>query len=251
MTPQPMNTTGAVTRHVERGHLARIGAVAAAIGAPILFVATLLHPMSADPNDAAAAFGEYAADPHWVASHLGQFAGIAILGVALVALASTLEVGRPSAWGRIGAFGAAASVAAAAALQAVDGVALKVMVDRWALATGEARLRAFEGALAVRQIEIGFASLLSVLLGLTVVVFGAAMVASRRFPAWLGGLGALGGCGTSAAGVIQAYTGFSPVAMAVGMPANIIVVLWALAASTCLWRLAPRLRRGELESRLI
>jgi hypothetical protein len=46
----------------------------------------------------------------------------------------------------------------AATLQAVDGVALKVTVDRWAAATGEARLLAYEAAHAVRQIEIGFAS---------------------------------------------------------------------------------------------
>jgi hypothetical protein len=74
-------------------HLARIGAVAAPAGAIALFVATLLHPMSADPNDAAAAFAEYAGDSWWVASHLGQFAGIAILSMALVALAAMLERG--------------------------------------------------------------------------------------------------------------------------------------------------------------
>src|SRR5206468_10518867 len=67
-------------------HLARIGAVAAMSGAVTLFVATLLHPMSADPNDPPAAFAEYAADRLWVASHLGQFLGVAALGVALVAL---------------------------------------------------------------------------------------------------------------------------------------------------------------------
>src|SRR5215472_2422979 len=112
------------------GHLARIGAVAAVSGAVTLFVATLLHPMTADPNDAAAAFAEYAAAPSWVASHLGQFVGIVLLGVALVALAATLEEGAPSAWARVGVVGVAASIAATAALQAVDGVALKVMVDR-------------------------------------------------------------------------------------------------------------------------
>jgi len=70
-------------------HLARIGAVAAMSGAVTLFVATLLHPMSADPNDPPAAFVEYAADRLWVASHLGQFLGVAALGVALAALAAT------------------------------------------------------------------------------------------------------------------------------------------------------------------
>jgi hypothetical protein len=221
--------------------LARVGAVAAGSGAAILFAATLLHPMRADPSDPAAAFAEYAADSLWVASHLGQFLGVAVLGVALVALAGVMEAGRPAAWARIGTFGTAASVAMAAALQAVDGVALKVMVDRWMDASGEARARAFEGAFAVRQVEIGMASLLSVLFGLTIVVFGIAMLVGRRFPAWLGWLGVLGGLGTLAAGIAQAYTGFSALAMMLGMPANALLLLWAAAVGVFLWRLAPGL----------
>src|SRR5947199_3559450 len=119
-------------------HLARVGAVAATGGALTLFIATLLHPMTADPNDPPAAFAEYAADRLWVASHLGQFLGVAALGVALVALAATMEAGTPSAWARIGVVGTAASVATAAALQAVDGVALKVLVNRWMQESGGA-----------------------------------------------------------------------------------------------------------------
>ena len=224
-----------------RRHLARVGAVAALAGAPMLFVATLLHPMSADPNDAPAAFAEYAADPIWVASHLGQFLGFAALAVALVAVAGTVEAGAPAAWAWIGVVGTAASVAAAAALQAVDGIALKVMVDRWARATGEARARAFEGAFAVRQIEVGMASLLGVLSGLTVTVLGVAMLRSRRFPDWLGGAGLLGGLGTIAAGMAQAYTGFSPLAMALSMPAGSFLLVWAIAVGASLWRLAGAL----------
>ena len=224
-----------------RGHLARIGAVAALAGAPILFVATLLHPMSADPNDAPAAFAEYAADRLWVASHLGQFVGVAILGVALVALAAAMEPGRAAAWARIGIVGTAASVAVAAGLQAVDGVALRMMVTRWMQADGDARARAFEGAFAVRQVEVGMASLLSVLFGLTISTFGVAMLSSRRFPKWRGGLGLLGGLATIAAGIAQAYTGFSPLAMNLSMPASCALLVWALVVGASLWRLAPEL----------
>jgi len=220
-------------------HLARIGAAAAMGGAVTLFVATLLHPMSADPNDPPAAFAEYAADRLWVASHLGQFLGVAALGVALVALGATMEAGAPSAWARIGVVGTAASVATAAALQAVDGVALKVMVNRWMQASGEARARAFEGAFAVRQVEVGLASLLSVLFGLTVLAFGISMLLTRRFPTWLGWLGLLGGLGTLAAGIAQAYTGFSPFAMMLSMPAGCVLLLWAIVVGAFLWRLAP------------
>lgn len=163
--------------------LARLGAVAAPVGAIALFVSTLLHPLGSDPNDAPAAFAEYAANAPYVWTHLGQFVGFSLVGVALVALAATLESGRASAWGRIGVAGAAASVALAAALQAVDGVALKMLVDRWVAAAGDARVLAFEAAFAVRQIEIGLAAYLSFTLGVTVSVFGVAIVLSSRYVA--------------------------------------------------------------------
>ena len=227
-----------------RGHLARIGAVAALAGAPILFVATLLHPMSADPNDAPAAFAEYAASGTWVATHLGQFAGFALLCAALVGVAAAMEAGAPAAWARLGAVGAAVSIAGAAALQAVDGVALKLAVDRWARATDAARKRAFEAAFAVRQVEVGVASLLSIVAGATVTTFAVAMLVGRRFPTWVGAIGLLAGLATLAAGVAQAYTGFSALAMLLSMPAGCVVMAWGMIVGVLLWRLAPSLVDG-------
>lgn len=43
------------------------------------------------------AFAEYARDRYWVASHLAQFLGVALLGVALLALACVMEPGAPAA----------------------------------------------------------------------------------------------------------------------------------------------------------
>jgi hypothetical protein len=152
-----------------------------------------------------------------------------------------MEAGPAAAWARIGVVGTAASVAAAAGLQAVDGVALRVMVMRWMQAAGDSRARAFEGAFAVRQIEVGMASLLSVLFGLTLSAFGIAMLCSRRFPRWLGCLGLIAALATVAAGVAQAYTGFSALAMNLSMPASCALLVWALVVGTFLWRLAPEL----------
>ena len=58
-----------------------------------------------------------------------------------------------------------AGLAVAAVLQAVDGVALKAMVDLWTGAD-EDRSSLFAGALAVRQIEIGLDALFALLLAL-------------------------------------------------------------------------------------
>ena len=93
----------------------------------------------------------------------------------------------------------------------------------------------------MRQIEIGLASLLSVLFGLTVVVFGISMLRSQRFPTWLGWLGCLGGLGTMTAGIVQAHVGFSTLAMTLSMSASAVVLLWAMVLGIRLWRLAPHL----------
>jgi Domain of unknown function (DUF4386) len=218
--------------------LTRVGAVAAIGGALVLCGATLLHPLEADPNDAAAAFAEYAAARLWVASHLGQFLGTCAISAALVALTHLLGAGRGRLWAELGRAGAIASVATAAALQAVDGVALKAMVDRWAAAPPADRQLVFEAAFAVRQIEIGLASLLGLLFGLTLAVHGIALALDGRYPSWLGWLGVLGGLGTVAAGVAQAYTGFSGLAMAISMPASALVVGWLVVIGGFLWRRA-------------
>jgi hypothetical protein len=207
-----------------RASFARIGAVAAFAGVALLVGSTLLHPGGADPNDAPAAFAEYAADPLWRITHLGQFVGFAALGVALIAFAATLE----SLWARIGAAGATTMIALAAALQAVDGIALKAMVDRWATASGDGRALAFEAAFAVRQVEVGLASFLSIVSGLTLIVFGLALVGGARRSWLLAAMALVGGSGSLAGGVAMAFTGFSPGAMTVSLLASFVLMVWAL-----------------------
>lgn len=100
----------------------RMGATCAIAGNVMLFVGTYLHPLEADPNEAVAAFTEYAADHLWVASHLTQLAGVALMVAALLYLAQQLESMGGTGWARIAAGGAIASLAVATALQAVDGL---------------------------------------------------------------------------------------------------------------------------------
>jgi hypothetical protein len=209
--------------------------------------------MDADPDDAPAAFAEYAADPLWVWSHLGQFAGVAVLGIALLGLAGTLEAGRAAAWTRIGLVGIAATIAVAAVLQSVDGVALKVMVDRWAAAGAELDDARFEAAIAVRQVEIGLAALLNLLFGFTSAALSIAIVSSSRYPSWLGAGGLVVALAMVAAGAATAFAGFSAVPMTIVMLATLMFLVWLVAAAILMWRLAPPLNRtaetGEANTR--
>lgn len=112
----------------------KVGAMCAIGGAIVLFIGTYLHPLGADPNDAVAAFAEYAADHLWIASHLTQLVGVTLMVVALLFLAQELECAGGKGWSRIATGGAIASLGVGAVLQAVDGIALKAMVDAWAAA---------------------------------------------------------------------------------------------------------------------
>jgi len=202
----------------------------------LLVAGTYLHPTLADPNNAAVAFTEYVVDRMWVASHLMQLAGFALIVAALLFLAQQLEAKTVTGWSRLAAGGAIVSLAVAAALQAVDGIALKTMVDTWAAAPVARQPVAFQAAFAVRQVEVGLAATLSLLLGLTVMTYGIAMLGESTYPNWVGGLAIAGGVPTTVAGVIMAYTGFSESAMTISMPATCILLVWMLALGVMMWR---------------
>lgn len=214
----------------------RILPAAAIGGAVLLFVGTALHPMAADPNVPLVAFAEYAADRHWVASHLIQLFGVLLMSAALVLLSRSLMGGPAEAWALLGGAGAAATLALGSALQAVDGVALKIMVDSWAKAAVPAKAVAFQAAFAVRQIEIGFAAMFSLLGGLTVAIYGIGLLIDRRFPRWIGIFALASGAPTAVAGVAIAYTGFSDLEMTINMPANTLLLLWMIALGVHGWR---------------
>src|SRR5713101_4700303 len=121
----------------------RIAAIAAISGALLLFFGTYLHPMDADPNAPLAAFTEYAVDHHWVASHLMQLFGVALMVGALVLLSRCLAGGSADAAATWGMAAAVASLSIAAALQAVDGVALKSIGQHLGSGTGTGKSGSF------------------------------------------------------------------------------------------------------------
>ena len=192
--------------------------------------------MGADPHDSVAAFTEYAADHLWIASHLTQLAGIALMVAALLILTKRVEGGSGGVWARLGSGGAIASLAVAVVLQAVDGVALKVMVDAWASASAEQKQIAFQAAFAVRQVEIGLVSMLGLLLGVTMTVYGAALLSGRSYPKWMGAVAIVNGVPLAIGGLVIAYTGFSGIAMTINMPAYFILLAWMLALGVIMWR---------------
>jgi hypothetical protein len=207
----------------------RIGPICAIAGALALFVGTWMHPMNADPNVPVDAFTGYAGSTTWVTGHLGQLLGVILMTAALVLLLRRLSDGPAAEYAVLANAGAIAGLAAAAALQAVDGVALKVMVDGWSAASAADKQMFLRSAVAVRQIEIGLASVTSMLFGVTVSLYGVTVWIDRRFPRWIA-IGALaGGLPTALAGVAIAYTGFSNLEMNLSLPGGSLFIVLMLS----------------------
>lgn len=131
---------------------------------------------------------------------------------------------------------AVTSLAVAMALQAVDGVALKRMVDAWAGAPDAGKAIAFHAAFAVRQIEIGLACMLCLALGSAATLCGITLLVDAAWPRWICGLAIIGGVPTVVAGVTMAYTGFSDAVMMINMPANSLLLVWMFAVGVHMWR---------------
>ncbi len=216
-------------------YLSRVGGTAAIVGVVVMIASTMMHPLDAQPGDAPAAFVEYADDDTWVVTHLGQLLGIVLVGAGFAALSWRLREGRAGVWALLAGLTMVVSVSLAGALQAVDGVALKFMVDRWT-AAGDNPAVIFEAAFGVRQIEVGFASLMGVFFGLTVLLYGVAILMSRVIPKWLGMFGILAGLATLTSSTIQGHVGFSNVAMTTSTPSTLAVLVWSICIGVFLLR---------------
>ena len=214
----------------------KIGAACAFIGCVLIGIGTSMHPMQADPGDAVAAFTEYAADQHWIIGHLVQFTGIAlVLGFMLIL---SRQVRASSGMRQVATGGATASLAVAAVLQAVDGVALKKLVDAWAAAAEAEKPVALAATFAARQIELGLASLLSIVFGATCVLFGLLLHGDGRYPRWIGGAAFAGGAGFAAGGLALARGGFSDTVINIQMPASLMVLAFVVGVAALHWRRA-------------
>jgi hypothetical protein len=95
---------------VNRGSL-RFAATLLFVEDVIFILVTLVHSGHAPANNHPAAFAEYARSGEWIAVHVGQFTGTAIIIAGLLALLFTLNVnsGTPGWLVRFAAVAAIAS----------------------------------------------------------------------------------------------------------------------------------------------
>jgi hypothetical protein len=248
----------ASTAELERPML-RMGSIAFLAGLAIAVVSTFVfHPSGTGEElmNNPFIFAVYAEDDLWIATHIGQFAGLLLIYaggfVALFRLLSRSDSGTVAsalAW-----FGLVTSILTASALtilQAVDGIALKIAVDTWyaipsspsaSSEAGNGGGREGEKAIALRVAEglrwteWGIQAYYRMLQGAIALIFGVAIAKSAILSRWIGAVGIAAGVAGIAAGVVTAYVGFSSVRDPVADLSTLLLYPWIIILGIFMWR---------------
>ena len=174
----------ASTAELERPML-RMGSIAFFAGLAIAIGSTAIHPTGTGEElmNNPFIFEVYAEDPLWIASHIGQFAGILLIFagvfVALHRLLVKSESATASALAWFGLVTAIITASTFTILQAVDGVALKIAANTWyAIPPGEEQRKATYLGVAegLRWTEWGTQAYYRMLSGAVSLIFGIAIV---------------------------------------------------------------------------
>ena len=177
----------------------RMGSVTFLAGLIIILVSTMFHASREDLNNHLLVFAEYATSDPWIATHIGQFAGVMFVFaggfVALYRLLVRSESGTASALAWLGFALTITAASTFAILQAVDGIALKSAVNSSAATTPEEKTAAFRVAEGIRWTEIGINSIFRILQGTVAVIFGIAIAIGAPLSRWIGVFGVLAGAG--------------------------------------------------------
>jgi len=214
--------------------LRRIGAVAAVAGTLPQVAAGSSQAALLGTGDASLAALAGLPDWAWPLVYLGFVVGALLWVVALVALAATLTEGAAWALGRL----AAATAIVGATLHAVDGSlngsALSSLARAWAAApAAERAVLEQNGDLLFRLLDATWAGVITLFHGVPFILAGLGVVLSRRFPAWLGWVGVLGGAGSVVIGVAMFFglLGEGPaVPFAVVLSLFMVVLGWLMWA---------------------
>lgn len=219
----------------------KFGAVSLVLGFAIANVFSYIHPHEQNPSDFPAVFAEYAASQHWVAIHMGELFGVMlvlIFGTTAIYFSLIKEASFIAVLARLGWALALVTFAVFVVLQAIDGLALKKMVDSWSAAPAPEIAAAVRIAEAIRWIEISLDSVFRGLNGGTALLLGAAMAFSTVYPKWIGWLGAIYGISEIAVSVVMGLTGTSIQVIYANFAPLVIGALWLIAVAGTLWQRA-------------
>ena len=214
--------------------LLQIGAVAAILGT-ILQVGAGTGQTAQLGAGAELALASLAAQADWVwpVTYFGFIFGAALWVGALVALSSTLTEGVAWALGKL----AVAAAIIGATLHTVDGSlnagALAELARAWnAAPAGERTALVQHGELLHRILDGTWAGVITLFHGVPFILAGLAVALSRRYPAWLGWVGFVGGAGSLIIGIAM-FLGWASAGVAV--PFAVILSAFMVILGWLLW----------------
>lgn len=218
----------------------RIGAVCAVLGAVVSVAAGAGFANRTPTWEPVRLLTYLAAQPgwYWPTVHLGFILGAFLWVGAFVIIADTLPAGLAGILGRL----ATVSVTVGAAIHAVDslvdGFGLAALARMWASAAGAEREGLLWDAVVLQQVLHGtWAGVAMLFHGLPFVLLGAAVVAARRSPLWLGSAGSVAGAVAFVAGVLM-FLGLDLLPQAAFIGSAVAVSLWMVAMGVLLGRRA-------------
>jgi hypothetical protein len=227
-----------------------MGAIAFFAGIIIVVTSSIIHSQGPQPDlmDNPAIFAVYAEHDLWIAAHIGQLAGIMLIYaggyVALYTFFARSESGTVSVLASLGLAAAIMTAATFSILQAVDGIALKMAVDKWYAAPEGSEEKAiyFGVAEGIRWTEGGVQSIYRILQGAVAIIFGTIIVKSRLFIRWIGVLGIFSGAAAITTGVIVAYVLFSSVRDPIADTETVITFVWLIVLGIFMWKRSMRMQ---------
>jgi hypothetical protein len=221
----------------------RLSATLLLAGQTVYIAVTQLHA-GGDANDHHHIFAEYAENGIWTVVHFGQFMGMAAMlaGVGTLFFAFDVRAGLARGLAGLGAGAAAVALALYAALQAVDGVALKQAVSAWTTAPDTEKLARFATAESIRWLEWGMRSYQDFAMGLTLLLFAAALLRTSLVARPIGMLMAVTSLAYFAQGWVAGTDGFT------SAQSIAIVAAWALSLAWMIWLAAAAWLADEPEA---
>ncbi len=206
-------------------------------GAVIGTIGNALHPHTADP-DSAATVQAIAQNGAWVAIHLAIIVAILLIIGGLVGLAEEFRESSAEPLARLGLAAALIGGAVVTVSAALDGFGRKALAVALAEAPVPEATTALRIAITANDVHFGIWSIaMLVFFGVTFACFGGAIIASRRFPGWLGWIALVGAGGSAIAALLQiAANGEVQAAETIFLASSIVLTVWTLAVGVRLWR---------------
>ena len=217
--------------------LIRTGAGLGLAGALLAVVVNLLHPRTTGTADTAR-FELIADSSLWKIDHYLVAVVVLMTLAGFVALGRYVEDTPGQPWARLAVAGGIAATAIGLLVAAIDGYALKAVIDRWADAGSPSEGPLLEAVHAVEAISTGvFNTFNGTVVGIIPVLGGLAVLRSGRFVGWIGALAILGGVIGLVVDLVGTLDELTPfLANVVFTAGALMVTVWAIVINWTMFK---------------